>query len=436
MDTALLGHLWQSTLCAIVAWGLTVLLRHHSARTRYLIWLAASLKFLVPFSALVALGLTLRPPSPIDIRIIPAELMSAALSMVQLPASAQQSSPPGGLLGGGVGTVLLILWAAGFAAVLVRWRRSWRRTRAAVQAAEACAMDVPIDVKVSDAFSEPGVFGIREPVLLLPRGLVSSMSPDELAAVITHELCHVRHRDNLAAAVHMFIEAVFWFHPLVWWIGRRLLEERERACDETVIELGAAPRTYAEGILKSCRLAFESRLGVVAGASGANLRQRIEAIVSNRPSRPLDAMYKAGLAAVASGVLILPVSTGLATPRPPGWGMTSGSATPWRFDSAFIETTANAHAEPRFSLHAGRLSMRNVSLRKLISVAYGTHERQVYGGPSWLDARYDIEASSERCSDEQTSTEVSAAQRQMVLRLLTDEFKLKFVEWNNRLDRP
>ena len=44
------------------------------------------------------------------------------------------------------------------------------------------------------------------------------------------------------AAIHMFVETVFWFHPLVWWIGKRMVEERERACDEEVLRLGSEPR--------------------------------------------------------------------------------------------------------------------------------------------------------------------------------------------------
>ena len=61
-------------------------------------------------------------------------------------------------------------------------------------------------------------------------------------AIVAHELCHVGRRDNLAAAVHMIVEAVFWFHPLVWWIGTRLVEERERACDEEVLPMAAILR--------------------------------------------------------------------------------------------------------------------------------------------------------------------------------------------------
>ena len=51
----------------------------------------------------------------------------------------------------------------------------------------------------------------------------------------------------------MIVEAVFWFHPLVWWIGARLVEERERACDEAVLSLGNEPHDYAEGILNICK---------------------------------------------------------------------------------------------------------------------------------------------------------------------------------------
>src|SRR6266700_2472213 len=78
---------------------------------------------------------------------------------------------------------------------------------------------------------------------------------------------HARVR-NLIAAVHMFVETVFWFHPLVWWIGKRMVEEREHACDEEVLRLGSEPRAYAEGILSICKLYVESPLMCVSGVSG------------------------------------------------------------------------------------------------------------------------------------------------------------------------
>ena len=59
---------------------------------------------------------------------------------------------------------------------------------------------------------------------------------------MAHEVMHVRRRDNLRAALHMFVEAAFWFHPIAWWLGRRLVEERERACDEAVLGMAGGRR--------------------------------------------------------------------------------------------------------------------------------------------------------------------------------------------------
>ena len=99
---------------------------------------------------------------------------------------------------------------------------------------------------------EPGVFGVFRPVLLLPEGIAQRLTPDQLRAVVAHEMSHVRRRDNVANAIHMLAEALFWFHPLVWWIERRLLDEQERACDEEVLREGGDPQVYAESIMRIC----------------------------------------------------------------------------------------------------------------------------------------------------------------------------------------
>jgi len=88
-----------------------------------------------------------------------------------------------------------------------------------------------------------------------------------------------RRRDNLTAAIHMVVEAIFWFHPLVWWFGARLVEERERACDEAVLSLGCEPRDYADAILSVCKLYLESPIVCVSGISGSDLKRRIVRIM-------------------------------------------------------------------------------------------------------------------------------------------------------------
>lgn len=89
-----------------------------------------------------------------------------------------------------------------------------------------------IEMLLSRASLEPGVFGIARPVLVWPEGISERLEDAHLEAILAHELWHVRRRDNLAAAIHMMVEAIFWFHPLVWCSGARLIEEREHACDE------------------------------------------------------------------------------------------------------------------------------------------------------------------------------------------------------------
>jgi hypothetical protein len=86
----------------------------------------------------------------------------------------------------------------------------------------------------------------------------------------------------------MVVEGIFWFHPLVWWLRARLVEERESACDEEALDSGNARQVYAESILKICESCVEPRLALVSGFTGADLKKRIGRIMTRRLSfRPL-----------------------------------------------------------------------------------------------------------------------------------------------------
>ena len=183
---------------------------------------------------------------------------------------------------------MLGLWACGFVALTVMRLRGWRRIRAAVRSSRRIDVLGPMQVRSSPGLLEPGVVGLFHPILLLPDGIAERLTPPQLEAVLAHELCHVRRRDNLTSAIHMIVEAVFWFHPMVWWIGARLLEERERACDEAVLSLGSEPHDYAEGILNVCKSYVESPLSFVSGVTGSNLKKRIQAILAGRVAADLN----------------------------------------------------------------------------------------------------------------------------------------------------
>jgi TonB family protein len=131
-----------------------------------------------------------------------------------------------------------------------------------------------------------------------------------LRPVLQHEICHLRRQDNLTALIHMIVEAAFWFHPLVWLIGGRLIAERERACDEFVVSAGTEPEAYAESIIEVCRFHVDAALPCAAGIGSSKLKARIEAIVENRRLRQLSHNGFALLAAAAAAAMAPPVLLG------------------------------------------------------------------------------------------------------------------------------
>jgi TonB family protein len=159
-------------------------------------------------------------------------------------------------------------------------------------------------------------------VLLLPRGIAEHLTRAQLEAVLEHELSHWRRRDNLTAAVHMLVEAVFWFHPLVWWIGARLVAERERACDEAVVRAGHDGRIYAEGILNVCERYVASAFKCAAGISGADLKSRVVEIARNRVMSALPMEKKLLLGSLALATVLVPIVFGAAA-------QDSGSPVQW-----------------------------------------------------------------------------------------------------------
>ena len=300
----ILDHLWQSTLVALLVYALTLLFRNNGAGVRYWLWFAASMKFLLPFSFLAALG------RMAFVHTVPAGSI-ALLTKIQpaaTPFSTATATPltehPAWL------GLLIAIWLLGLFALAAFWFLRWRRLLAIVRSAMPLAIDAPIPVRSTQILLEPGLVGIWRPVILLPEGIAHRLSRTEIDAILTHELCHLRRRDNLLAVAHMLVEGIFWFHPLVWLIGARLVEERERACDESVLACGKNPLHYAQAILKVCRLYFRSPLVCASGVSGADLDRRITAIMADRDVHDIDPGRKLLLAALGAVIVMTPFVTG------------------------------------------------------------------------------------------------------------------------------
>ena len=165
------NHLWQSTLIAAVVWLMTLALRKNHASVRCRLWLAASVKFLIPFSLLVGAA------SQFAWRTSPAmgpSMVSRAMDQISQPfALPVEAVPTVGAAPSSntVPAILLGVWFCGFVISATVWYRWWRRFRAAIRAATPLNLDLPIPVMTSPDRLEPGVFGILKPILLLPEGI-------------------------------------------------------------------------------------------------------------------------------------------------------------------------------------------------------------------------------------------------------------------------
>jgi bla regulator protein BlaR1 len=430
--SALANHLWQSTVFAGAAALLALALRGNHARTRHWLWLAVSVKFLVPLSLLAQAGSWIavltasrvqRPALPAVVEQISQPFPPWLSSTAVAPAAPVHNA---GLLP----ALLLAIWGCGFLAVAFSWWRRWRRVRAAVVSGTPMSLHVNLPVLSSPAMLEPGVFGIIRPVLLLPDGIADRLAPAHLAAIMAHELCHVRRRDNLAAAIHMVVEAIFWFHPLVWWLGSRLVEERERACDEEVLRLGSHPEVYAESILKTCQFYLESPLACMSGISGSDLKKRIVRIMTQRVGRRLTIGKKVLLAGAALVAVAGPVIFGLMS-APQSRAQSPAAATTPRpsFDVASIKPNHEATGLFRIRAEPGMLLADGATVKFLMQFAYHVNDSQISGGPGWIDSEhYSIDAkrddSSAGARTKLTRDEEGEQLRLMIQSLLADRFKL------------
>jgi len=307
MLTVILNHLWQSTLIALGVAVLAETLRDHGAHTRYWLWWGASVKFLVPFFLLSSLG---RAIGEAGVPRLEVADWPATIDLLAQPMPEAASRSP-------LALALLAVWALGFSAVVGVWALRALRVRALLRESLPFTAVSPrvlsaLEVRTSPSVLEPALVGIVRPVLLLPRDITEHLSQAQLEAVLEHELAHWRRLDNLTAAAHMLVEAVFWFHPLVWWIGARLVAERERACDEAVVRAGHDGRTYADGVLNVCERYVASALKCAAGISGADLKRRVVELAGNRVMNELPLQKKALLVTFALCTFVVPVIFGTA----------------------------------------------------------------------------------------------------------------------------
>ena len=485
-----INHLWQSTLFAVAAALVTLAFRKNRAQVRYWVWLTASVKFLVPFALLMNLGNSLW--TAFAAKQIAVELAPLAISLTvqQIAQPFPQTSPfaPAASPTHTVDWILIAIfsaWICGSLGLALARFRGWLGIRAAMRASTPIDIQAEVAVRSSPGLLEPGVVGLLRPTLLLPEGILEHLPPSQLKAVIAHELSHIKRRDNLTAAIHMVVEAVFWFHPFVWWIGARLMEERERACDEAVLSFGSEPRDYADAILSVCKLYLESPLICMSGISGSDLKKRIVHIMARHVGSNMSLGKKLLLLAVALVAVAMPIAIGFASPPKAPTQLAIAlkallpKLTPINIDpipvnepqlslipKATLTAPMIAMAEPDAmpsqpqnkaapsssyeyevatvkpskgpAMPGGKIGMWAapdgfnawfVTPQQIISDAYGVKSFEISGGPSWLTSeRFDIEAKMDAATADAlaklSKDQRVVAQQQMLQALLADRFQL------------
>ena len=196
------------------------------------------------------------------------------------------------------------LWLAGVLLLSIRALGGWwliRRMRARLEPAPhtlLLRLDVLrrrmnigkfVDLRLSSKLTNPLTAGVVKPWILLPITALTSLSAEQLEVVLAHELAHIRRADYLWNLLQTMVETLFFFHPAVWWVSRRVREERELCCDDIAVRCCSDPAVYASALLRleeERRTRLHLAMALDGHQSRAGLRARILRILGDGEAAP------------------------------------------------------------------------------------------------------------------------------------------------------
>ncbi|MGH9476930.1 MAG: M56 family metallopeptidase [Terriglobales bacterium] len=289
LSASLLQFLWEAAAIALVLVAAQPLLRCLRPSARYL-WNCFAL-----FALPVIFALTLTR--------IASTGAGAAAPVANLPLLAQAAP------------YIVALWAAGivlcgsYATAGWLWaQRIRQRAASALPASWSSELDAlrarlhvsaRVRLALSPRVTSPCTLGWLRPIVLIPLSALTQLTPDQLRALLAHELAHIRRHDYLVNLAQRAVEVVFFFHPAVWWLSRQVSNERELCCDDFAVAACGDRALYARALvdLAAWQSAAVAAPAPALAATGGVLGARITRLLGH-PSAPRRGIARAAIALV------------------------------------------------------------------------------------------------------------------------------------------
>ena len=292
----LLHFLWQGTAIALLFAMANAFLQRRSANARYL---AACAAMLLMVGCIAATFARLLPgASPVSMPTAMVHLAPIALPVTALAPAATARAVTNWL------PVFVYAWFAGVCLLAVRSLGGWLMVQRFRKSALRPAADIWQErlatlahrLRVSrtvrlceSAIAEvPSVVGWLRPVVLLPASALTGLTPRQLEALLAHELAHIRRHDYVINLLQTAIETVLFYHPAVWWVGRRMRAERENCCDDLAVRVCGDVLGYARALARMEELRGQMPAFAMA-ADGGSLFHRVQRLLRNGESEGVSA---------------------------------------------------------------------------------------------------------------------------------------------------
>lgn len=154
----------------------------------------------------------------------------------------------------------------------------------------------------------PTVIGWLRPVVLIPVGCLTGLSPVQIEAIFAHELAHIKRHDYLVSVLQAFVEAVLFYHPVVWWVSKQVRRERENCCDDLAVSISGDSLAYAKALsfLEEYRSSYPL---VSLGANGGALVMKIRRLLGYKEAPAFSELTGITLLAVVLAAAALGIAS-------------------------------------------------------------------------------------------------------------------------------